>query len=493
MVRLRDELAHLKQVVARSAESGLPVVDMLLRDNQRRVEAEQALLDARKWMELAQEAGGIASYHMDIVADRLWWSGSVYRLYGLDPANGEPTVDLWLSTIHPEDVAAVTEVARSAIERGTAINHAFRVILPDGEVRWIHDRGSVDAGPDGRPSRLHGVNIDVTDIRRAQDALCESEEQFRSTFEYANVGVAHVSTEGRFIRLNDYLCQMLGRSQEELARLTFQDLTHPDDLGADLHLLEQLLRGEIESYTMEKRYIRPDGTVIWGDLSVSLLRRPDGSPVNFISVVTDIQGRKAAQDQIELVLGEANHRIKNLLAVIGAVVRNSARTASSVQELEKDLSGKIMGIAASHDLLIGKYETGARLDQLIRRQLEVFTDCDTARIVLDGPDIDLNPKSVHAFGMVLHELATNACKHGALSNDSGIVRINWTVDEASGALSFVWREEGGPIIAESGHQGFGTRTLERMLGGGLGGIAQHTLMREGACFKASLPLDAVQA
>lgn len=325
------------------------------------------------------------------------------------------------------------------------------------------------------------------------DALRKSEEQFRRTFELANVGVAHVSPGGRFIRVNDYFCHLLGRPQDELLDLTFQDLTHPEDLDADLHLLEKLLAGDIESYTLEKRYIRPGGALHWAELSVSLLRHADGTPMNFISVVSDIQDRKQAQEQIELVLGEANHRIKNLLTVIGAIVKTSARTAASARDLEQIVSGKIIGISASHDLLMGKYQTGALLDTLILRQLDVFTSVASERVILEGDPVELNPKAVHAFGMVLHELATNACKHGALSNETGRVRIVWTIDDDTGTLAFSWTEEGGPPVTASGHKGFGTRTLERMLGGGLGGTARHSLLPEGARFEAWLPAGAIVA
>lgn len=155
--------------------------------------------------------------------------------------------------------------------------------------------------------------------------------------------------------------------------------------------------------------------------------------------------------------------------------------------LEKIVSSKIIGIAASHDLLMGKYQTGAQLDKLILRQLDVFTNVASNRVLLDGEPLELNPKAVHAFGMVLHELATNACKHGALSNEAGRVRIAWAMDEAAQTLAFSWEEEDGPPVVDSGHKGFGTRTLERMLGGGLGGTARHSLLPEGARFEACLP------
>lgn len=489
IARLQHELASLKAMGAASREDELPVVEMLMRNTQRRHVAEAELADAHAWMELAQEVGGVAAYRMDITENRLWWSQSVFALYGFDPAAGEPTIDLWLSAIHPDDRVNVEHMARMAIETGAPIDHQFRIIRPsDGTHRWVHDRGRIECDATGKPLRLHGVNIDMTAMRQVQEALAASEEQYRGTFEHANVGVAHVSVDGRFLRANGYLCKLLGRFESELQAVTFQDITHPDDLGSDLDLLLQLMDGKIPSYTLEKRYVRPDGTLVWSDLSVALIRNDEGIPLHFVSVITDIQQRKQAQDLVKLVLDEANHRVKNLLSVVGAIVKSSARSAGSVKQFEEAVSLRLKGIAASHDLLMGKSVDGGDLAQLIRRQLEIFTACAIERVIMDGPPLQLCPRAVHAFGMVLHELATNACKYGALANERGEVHIDWSISAEREALHFVWREVGGPEIKMAGPQGFGSKALTRMFAGSLGGKVTHQLLPAGCVFEADLPL-----
>lgn len=491
LVVLQRQLDELRAAIAAGGADSLSMVDMLLRDTGRRLEAERELHDARAWMELAQEAGGVATYRMDIAANRLWWSNSVCRLYDIEPASGEPTLDLWLSLIHPDDRAQVERTARAAVELGAPIDHHFRIIGPTGQVRWIYDRGRVELDGQGRPACLCGVNINVTAVRDTQAALAESEERFRRTFEHANVGVAHVSLAGHFIRVNRCVCTLLGRDEAALSSLTFQDITHPDDLGTDLDLLGAVLSGERASYTMEKRYIRPDGEVIWADLSVSLLRDAEGRPLQFISVISDIQARKTAQEQLQLVLAEGNHRVKNLLSVVTAIVNSSARSARTVRDLGSAIGLRLQGIAASHDLLTGKAADGGDLEQLVRRQLEIFTDCEVERVATNGPPLHLVPTAVHAFGMVLHELATNACKYGALAGETGRVFISWQVDAAAEALRFEWLELEGPPVSPPQHQGFGTKTLLRMLSASLGGSATHELAPEGARFTAVVPLAAV--
>lgn len=130
-------------------------------------------------------------------------------------------------------------------------------------------------------------------------ALQESEERFRATFDHAPVGIAHVAVDGRWLLVNQKLCDILGYTQAELHARSFQDITHPDDLEGDLALVQQMLAGTIADYVTEKRYIRKDGSIVWTNLTVSLVREPDGAPKYFISVVEDIEGRKQAEARLQ--------------------------------------------------------------------------------------------------------------------------------------------------------------------------------------------------
>jgi|GEM_PF-770914 len=140
--------------------------------------------------------------------------------------------------------------------------------------------------------------LEIRRRKRAEDALQESEILFRSTFEQAAVGAAHVSLEGRFIRVNQRFCDIVGYSKEEMLPLTFQDITYPEDLDMDLNYVRQVLEGLIDTYSMEKRYIRKDGYLAWVNLTVSLLRAATGKPMHFISVVEDITERKQTEEAL---------------------------------------------------------------------------------------------------------------------------------------------------------------------------------------------------
>ena len=126
----------------------------------------------------------------------------------------------------------------------------------------------------------------------------EREEVNRVTFDHAAVGIAHVGTDGRWLRVNDRLCAILGYPREELLRSTYQDITHPEDLETDLDHVRRVLAGEIESYSIEKRYVRKDGSLLWANLTVSLVRNGGGAPKHFISIVEDITERKRAEEAL---------------------------------------------------------------------------------------------------------------------------------------------------------------------------------------------------
>ncbi len=139
---------------------------------------------------------------------------------------------------------------------------------------------------------------DVTERKRVEKILHASEERFRATFEQAAVGIAHVGLDGRFLRVNGKLCEILGYTQAELMRLTFQEITAPDWLDADLENVRKVLAKELATYSMEKCYVRKDGALVWANLTVSLAREPNGEPRYFISVIQDISRRKAMEEAL---------------------------------------------------------------------------------------------------------------------------------------------------------------------------------------------------
>jgi PAS domain S-box-containing protein len=182
--------------------------------------------------------------------------------------------------------------------------------------------------------RLHLIAEIFTNAlarKRSDEGLRESLEINRATFEQAAAGIAHVAPDGHWLRVNDRFCAIVGHSREELMRLTFQDITHPDDLGKDLEHLRLMLAGEITTYAQEKRYFRKDRSLVWVNLTVSLVRTDRGDPKYFISVVEDITGRRRAEEEMQ--------RLRLQLWHADRVAQTGAITASLAHELNQPLTG----------------------------------------------------------------------------------------------------------------------------------------------------------
>jgi PAS domain S-box-containing protein len=181
-----------------------------------------------------------------------------------------------------------------------------RVVLrnyrKDGTPFWnelyvapVHDE-------EGGLTNFVGVQNDITERRRIEEILRESEERFRATFEHAAVGAAQVGIDGGWLRVNRRLSEILGYEREELLQRTFLDITHPEDLDENLQQMRLLLEGELQTYTTEKRYLKKDGSAVWVNLTVSLVRDTSGEPAYFISVVEDIGERKKTEEERDLLL-----------------------------------------------------------------------------------------------------------------------------------------------------------------------------------------------
>jgi PAS domain S-box-containing protein len=329
-----------------------------------------------------------------------------------------------------------------------------------------------------------------TEQIEARRALADSEARFRATFENAAVGVALVGTDGSILRANNSFARMLDYAVEELTTKTFRDLTYPDDLEANLSLLNRTLVGEAESYCIEKRYVRKDGGIVWASLAVGCVRNTDGGVDYFVSVVQDITERKRAEEQQRTLLAELDHRVKNALATVSAVVSHTQHESGSIDDFVAALDGRIRSMATTHELLSSHRWQGVSLSELVQRELAPYATCDNTEIY--GPGVLLKPEAAQAMAMVLHELATNAAKYGALSTEKGRVSIRWDRHlngHLRSHLVLEWQEIGGPPVAAVGTSSYGTSTIRDLIPYELGGTVDFALAPEGVRCRLELPAD----
>ncbi len=213
---------------------------------------------------------------------------------------------LWFRQVHPDDRPQVLDIIEQARTRGVPVSAEYRMLTRDGRVRWFHDTGAMVRDQAGRPLFLQGVWLDVTQRKQAEESLRESEERFRSAFDYAAIGMALVGLDGRYLQVNRSLCGILGYTEQELLAMTFHAITHPDDLEADVRRVQHALSSEIYSFQVEKRYIHKNGSVVWVRLSSFLARDAQSNPMYFISQIENITESRQAEQALRA--SEARYR-----------------------------------------------------------------------------------------------------------------------------------------------------------------------------------------
>jgi PAS domain S-box-containing protein len=281
--------------------------------------AEDALRKSERELKEAQLLGRVGNWEYDIESQKITWSDETYRLYERDPVLGPPTVDEEAAYYSPEQAQMLHEYARRAIEEGQHFEYDLQAILPSGKHVYFSAKMQRVKDASDRIVKLFGTVQDITERKRTEETLRESENRFRTLFEQAAVGVALLETKtGRYVRINQKYCDFLGYTIEEMLNKTFQDVTHPDDTQTNMDNNALLIAGTIREFTIEKRYICKDGRVVWGNLTASPLWKPGTEPDTYlhIAVVEDITERKRAEEA--LVASEAE--LRTLFAAMTDVV-----------------------------------------------------------------------------------------------------------------------------------------------------------------------------
>jgi diguanylate cyclase (GGDEF)-like protein/PAS domain S-box-containing protein len=259
--------------------------------------------------------------------------------YDLGELEGQP-----ISVVNAPTDRAPEEIARdiiSAVRRNGVWNGRIEKLKKDGSSCWCRASVTPLEHPDHGPVWV-AVHSDVTDVKRNEDALHAAREQFEQAFERAPIGMALVGLDGRLMRVNNALCAIVGYSARELVTKTFQELTHPDDLDADLELARQLLAGEIQEYQLEKRYIDANSREVWINLSGTLVSDAHGNPRHFIAQVQDINERKRLEDRLrdladhDSLTGLRNRRVfeEALLIQVGRCQRYGEQAALVMIDLD---------------------------------------------------------------------------------------------------------------------------------------------------------------
>ena len=333
-------------------------------------------------------------------------------------------------------------------------------------------------------------------------ALSDSEERFRTTYELAGVGIAQVSLEGRFTNVNPQICEITGYSANEIKHLSFEEITHPDDLDTDMEYARQLLAGEIDRYSLDKRYLRKDGSIIWVNLTGSVVRDSTGEPHHFIAVVVDITARRDAEAAVkrslndkEVLLQEIHHRVKNNMQVISSLLSLQAASIDDdrLGKLFQESQSRVRAMALIHEILydsgdLSKIDLRGYVERLSNGLTRMYgSDPGLVQLRVDAEDITFGIDEMVPCGLAHSELISTSLKYAFPCGRKG--KIDIIATSGGDGINLVVRDDGVGIpeeldLRQTNTMGMGlvTNLVERQLGGRL------ELDRcEGTCFRIFIP------
>jgi PAS domain S-box-containing protein len=347
---------------------------------------------------------------------------------------------------------------------------------------------------DGEFVHTRCFTVDVSEQHAAYEALREREHRLHQILNAIPAAIYMTDADGRITFYNEAAVEFSGRrptlgSDEWCVTWRLYE-TDGTPLPHDQCPMAVALKEQREVRGAEAVAERPDGTRVPFIPFPTPLRDHSGKVVGAVNMLVDITARKQAEEQQQALIHELNHRVKNTLAVVQSLALQTFRSSPQPADFVDKFQGRLMALSKAHDLLTQRCWVRLGIGELLDAELEPYAIAGQQRIKRDGVEILLSPRVALTLGMVLHELATNAAKYGALCSPAGRIDIRWMTGEtaAQPSLHFEWRESGGPAVSEPAQKGFGTRFIERGVVRDLGGRLDLRFERDGLQCRFEFPL-----
>ncbi|WP_291076982.1 PAS domain S-box protein [Hyphomonas sp.] len=386
------------------------------------------------------------------------WNPAAERVFGYTP---QEMIGKSIRLLIPADRQQEEDEILATIQAGKTISNFETVRLrKDGSELHIMVTVSPIHDADGRIVGASKIVRDISREHENQERLRQSEAQFKALADNIPQLAWMSDPEGHIFWYNKRWYEYTGADEASTLGHGWRSVHHPEhEERATQHFLKSLKAGEVWEDTFPLR--GRNGKFRWFLSRAHPIRGQDGNIQMWFGTNTDITDQKQREERIQLLMGEVNHRAKNMLTLVQAIAR---QTMASGENFMGRFTERMRSLASSQDLLVSSGWRGARVEDIMKSQLSHLDDFIGTRIVLEGPHVRLNSAAAQSLGMALHELATNAGKYGALSNDTGKVDIRWNVrqDEGVNRFEICWTESGGPPVTVPDRRGFGSTVIERM-------------------------------
>lgn len=439
-----------------------------------RKRGEQALLRSEARLKAAIDLIGLSPYSWDPPTGALEWDARLKAIWGLPP-DSVPNHDVFLSAVHPADRPRVEAAMAAAVDpQGDGVYAIeYRVIgINDGIERWVSTYGQTTFH-DGRAVGFIGAALEVTDRKRAEEQVRQSESRLANILEQLPVGVGLYDTKGRLQIGNSMLRRFVGEilpSSDPDARRYWRAYDSKGNLlEASQYPSARALKGETVAPGVDFIRTYEGGRDVWTRVTAAPFYDQAGTVIGAVSIVQDIDDEKLAQDANLVLIAELQHRTRNLLAVVRSITHQVLKTSPSREDFAVRLNDRLSALSRVQGLLSRPAGTPVSIGELLTMELAALgVDQGDPRSTLDGPEVALPHTVVQILALALHELSTNALKYGALSTPDGHLDIAWHLfagERGERRLRLNWRESGVTPKANAAEtrRGYGLELIERAL------------------------------
>jgi PAS domain S-box-containing protein len=452
------------------------------------VEARRALAESEARFRATFENAAVGVLLVDPSGSLLRVNDSFARMLGFSCE--ELKTKTFQDITHPDDLATNLSVLNKTLT-GEASSYCIekRYLRKDGGIIWANLTVGCVRKNDGSVDYFLSVVEDISVRKRAEARLAERNAQLELAHKAARVGSYTFDLPSKAMRIARASTAVYGLSHStmEITAEQWFARVHRDDVQRVRAEHISAFKERRRELVNEFRFVRPGGEIRWIEARSLIDYDRSGRARRMTGVYIDVTERRKAEDHKSLLVAELDHRVKNILACVAAVAQHSRERSKSSEEFLKVLNGRINALANTHALLSRSRWEGVGLDELVRTELAFCTQEST---LIEGPKVELAAEATQSVAMVLHELATNAAKYGALSNGHGRVSVRWRMSvraRASGKLVLEWREIGGPGVVAPNASGYGTSVIRDLIPYELGGKVDYQLAGDGARCRMEIP------